>query len=105
MTDTMTAAGYIITDNEGTLHGSGETVDAAWADAEATMADAGIEMLDDDADSTECMGNWTRRSGLRVLPASPALLDLVDSCGGLIAWVVRDGVAITLHEADEQDAA
>jgi len=99
MTDTMTAAGYIITDNEGIIYGTGATVDAAWADAEYAFRAARVALLDDD-DSTEQSGSWTRRSGLTVHPASAALLAEVESKGGDLAWRKVGGVAVTRDEAD-----
>lgn len=88
--------GYIITDNENTIHGSGNTVDAAWEDAEYTFGCAGVALLDDDADVDAELGNWTYRSGLRVLPATSALLDEIERDGGLVAWRLVDGVATEL---------
>lgn len=100
MTYTMTAAGYIINDNEGIIYGTGATVDAAWADAEYAFRTARVALLDDDDDSTEQLGSWTRRSGLTVHPASAALLAEVESKGGDLAWRKVGGVAVTRDEAD-----
>tara|TARA_R110000868_G_C10735238_1_gene751943 strand:- start:190 stop:501 length:312 start_codon:yes stop_codon:yes gene_type:complete len=101
MTNTMTAAGYIISDNEGTIHGFGATVDLAWADAEATLATAQIVMLSDDDDSTEQNGSWTRRSGLMVHPATAALIEEIDAKGGACGWRAVGGVACSIEESRE----
>jgi hypothetical protein len=99
MTDTTTAAGYIISDNEGIIHGAGATVDLAWADAEATFATARIVLLGDDDDSTEQHGSWTRRSGLTVRPATAALIEEIDAKGGACGWRTVCGVACTIEES------
>ena len=91
---------YIITDNNGIIQGAGDTVDAAWDDARATLAAAQVELIGDDVDSTECLGNWTRESGLRCLPASDAVIADVNDMGGDIAWRMVGGVAVTTAEAD-----
>lgn len=88
--------GYIITDNENTIHGSGNTVDAAWEDAGYTFGCAGVTLLEDDDDASAEMGKWMYRSQLRVLPATPALLDEIERDGGLVAWRLVDGVATRL---------
>lgn len=96
------AAGYIVHDNEGIIHGDGNTVNQAWGDAENTFGIAGVTLLDDDADSTEQQGAWTRWSGLKVVPASNALMDELWANGGDdVAWRLVNGVAVTLDEADE----
>jgi hypothetical protein len=98
----MTTTGYIVFDNESLIHGTGATAEAAWADAEGTFAAANVELLDDDADSTECHGSWTRRSSLRVCAATAALLAAVTDCGGAIAWhTTADGIACTRDEYDD----
>ena len=89
------SSGFIITDNERIIHGSGDTVEAAWADAEYTFGCAGVELLDDDADTDAQLGNWTMRSGLRVVPATAELLDAIDQDGGLVVWTLAGGVATT----------
>jgi hypothetical protein len=99
MTTTITAAGYIISDNEGIIYATGATVDAAWSDAEATFDSAQIALLDNDDDSTEQHGSWTRRSGLTVRPATAGLIDAIDAMGGALAWTDCGGVACTRDEA------
>lgn len=99
MTCTMTAAGYIISDNEGIIYSTGATVDLAWADAEATFATAQIVLLNDDDDSTEQHGSWTRRSGLTVHPATAALIEEIDAKGGACGWRTVGGVACSIEES------
>jgi hypothetical protein len=94
MTNAHTAAGYIVSDNEGTIHGYGATADAAWSEMLRAMQQAGIAVLDDDADSTEQSGSWTRESGMKLLPATAALLADVDTKGCAIRWDVVGGVAV-----------
>lgn len=95
---------YIIADDN-LIYSTGATVDAAWAEARSTLASAQVQLISDDADSTECFGSWMRESDLRCHPASPRLVADVDDMGGAIGWRLRDGVAITVDEADEADAA
>jgi hypothetical protein len=90
---------YIITDNDVIIYGTGDTVDAAWDDARATLAAAQVELIGDDVDSTECLGSWTRESGLRCVPASDAVIAAVMDEGGDIAWRTVGGVAVTTAEA------
>lgn len=99
-TTSTTPFGYIVSDNENVIHGSGTTVDLAWADAESNFRSAGITLLDDGDDSTEQQGAWTRRSGLRVHPASQSLLAQVEAEGGAKPWRLVDGLAVTLHAAN-----
>jgi hypothetical protein len=93
--------GYIVVDNEGTIHGYGATVDSAEADMERTMEQAGIELLDDGEDSTALLGSWTFRSNLKTIPATTSLLADVKTRGGNIAWGrLANGVAGTIAERD-----
>lgn len=91
--------GYIIHDNEGVIHGSGDSIQSAWEDAEYTFGCAGVTLLDD-ADSDAELGAWTRRSGLIVRRATAALLDEIERDGGAVAWSRLNGVAATLDEAN-----
>ena len=101
---TPTSTGYIVVDNEQTIYGYGPTTDLAWADLLRTLHGAQVTILDDDADSSDFPGSWTRVSGFRILPASAALLDLVDTAGGLCGWELIGGVACTEDEADSEAA-
>lgn len=95
---TIIASGYIIADNEGTIHGTGASVDLAWQDAEGTLVQAQVTLLDDDADTTGQI-SWTLRSGLTAHPASAALIDFVEA-SGTTGWRSVAGVACTIGEAD-----
>jgi hypothetical protein len=86
MTNTVKTAGYIVTDNEGAIHGAGVTADEAWADMKVTMEWAGIALLSDDADSSEELGSWTRESNLTIRPAGASLLAAIEAGGGTISW-------------------
>lgn len=90
---------YIIADDN-LIYSTGATVDAAWAEARQTLTSAQVQLIGDDADSDDCRGSWMRESDLRCHPASPGLVADVDARGGAIGWRVRDGVAITVNEAD-----
>jgi len=81
-------AGYIMADNNGTIHGFGSTPDAARADAIEYLSHAMILLVADDADEEEipCEASWMRASDLRLYPASPALMAAVPDLGGDIAW-------------------
>ena len=94
---------YIITDNN-LIYATGATRDAAWAEARSTLAHARVELISDDADSTECLGSWMRESDLRCLPATRRLAADVADMGGAIAWRSIDGVAMTVAEADNPGA-
>lgn len=102
MADTPEAAGYIVHDNEGVVHGYGASADAAWDDMLQTMAQSGIAVLPAAADSTLQLGAWTRENGLKILPATAALLALIESDGGDCTWgrATIGGVACT--QAEEQ---
>jgi hypothetical protein len=103
MSNNIAAAGYIVHDNNGTVHGYGPTADAAWADMLGTMAQAQIELLPDDADSTNCLGSWTRESGMKLAPASQSLLDLIESVGGHVTLDFVGGVACAQSEEADVD--
>lgn len=96
----MTSTCYIVHDNNGVIHGYGQTTDEAYADMRSTMEQAGVQILEDDDDSTEQSGAWTRASGLKIVPATAALLALVESHGGDCSWDRVEGVACTRDEAD-----
>jgi hypothetical protein len=104
MTQTIEAAGYIIADNEGIIHGCGATADAAEADMERTMNMANITLLEDTDDTTDQLGSWTLRSGLKTYPASATLLADVEGKGGAIGWDTIRGVACTNDEAFDAQA-
>ena len=75
------AAGLIISDiEETTIYGAGDAVDAAW-----------LAVLD--------------RNLYTASPASAALIAQVVVEGGEIAWAIVNGVACTVDEAEESDAA
>jgi hypothetical protein len=100
MTDihsTIQAAGFVVTDNE-CIHGYGATENEAWADMLNTMEQANIILLDDDEDSSEQMGSWTRESSMTILPATAALIADVEAKGGAIGWRMVGEVACTRDE-------
>jgi hypothetical protein len=51
--------------------------------------------------------HWARESylfgGAKVMPATPSLIEQVLDEGGCIAWDVKDGVARTVDESEEDD--
>ena len=100
----ITSTGYIVADNNGTIHGLGATADLAWEDMERALSAAGIAILDDDADSTEEDGSWTRASGMKIWASTQGLLDDVAKRGGTIAWDRCGMVACTCDEAEMADA-
>ena len=97
MTNTK-AAGYIVHDNDGTIFGTGKTADAAWDDMLKTMAQADIELISDEADSSKYVGSWTLESGLKTVPATEALLRYVEEHGGNNEWDTVNGVACTVED-------
>jgi len=100
MTTTITAAGYIVADNNNTIYGTGESVADAWNEMTRVMREAQVVLLADDDDSTDQLGSWTRESGFQVWPATRALLAQVDDQGGDLAWREVGGVACTRAEAE-----
>ena len=102
MTNTIEPAGYIVHDTGAYLiHGYGPTEDEAWADMLNTLQAAHIELLDDDDANASELGNWITRSDLNAIPATAALLQLVEDHGGNCNWERVDGVACTDDEAAE----
>jgi hypothetical protein len=104
MTRTIPSTGYIVGDNEGVIYGYAPTLDAAWTNAETYFRNASIALLDDDADSTEQLGSWCRRSDLIARPASAALIANVEDGGATDGWWMRNGVACTRAESEDEDA-
>ena len=100
----ITAAGYIVHDNEGLIHGRGATAALAWADMLNTMAHAHIEVMADDDDSDPPPDSWVLASDMVTTPATAALLELVEDHGGNCTWGKIGRVACTVAE-EEGDAA
>lgn len=96
----ITAQGYIVHDNNDTIHGYGPTADAAYADMRATMAAAQIQLISDDEDSYDIQESWTRESAMKTIPATAALLDLVETHGGDCGWDRVGMIACTNEEAE-----
>lgn len=90
---TIEATGWIIYTHEA-IFGTGETAEAAWADAEQWMDDPVEDKDADELDSSD--GPWAR-------PATAALLAEVAKRGGAISWGNVDGVACTKAEEEEED--
>jgi len=99
----ITAAGYI-TASDPLIYGYGTTADASLADALACLANAQIEIVEDDADTTDHQGHTLRRSDLHTHPATAALLALVEDRGGDCSWHVAGGVARTWDERANAEA-
>jgi hypothetical protein len=97
-----TCAGYVVFDNNHVIQGVGATADEAWEDYRDAMKVAGITVLDDDEDSPEQDGSWTRGSEMKISAASADLLALVNRRGGKCAWVTVNGVACTRDEGGER---
>jgi hypothetical protein len=81
----VNAAGYIAFDNKGIIHGTGETADAAWADALKTFGQGA--------------------SGLTTMPATRNLLSLVSTRGGAVGWrrSMHD-IACCPSEAEDEES-
>ena len=94
----ITAAGYIVYDNDGVVHGYGATRNDAWYDMMLTFQHAHIELLEDDEEPTDRDGSWTRMSDLTTIPATAALLQHIKDHGGDCSWGMRGIVACTLAE-------
>jgi hypothetical protein len=98
MSQTITAAGFIVADDSA-IWGVGATADEAWADMLSGMSDAHVRVLDDgeEADDGEAA---TDTDSFQTLPATAALLAEVESKGGNIAWGTINRVACTVAEED-----
>jgi hypothetical protein len=93
----ITATGYIVYTQEA-IFGTGETKEAAWADAEQYLDRSAEDEDEDEGGSDDADGPW-------VQPASAALLAEVADRGGAIAWCTWHGVACTRDEYDAADEA
>jgi len=97
---TIDPTGYIVHNNEAIV-GIGPTADAAWEDFTRGLESEDVTLLDDDADSSDVLGDWTRESDYAIRSASAALLAQVETAGGNCAWrTSSNGVACTRAEAD-----
>jgi hypothetical protein len=95
-----TAAGYIVHDTEGLIHGRGVTPALAWADMLNTMRHAMIEVVADDDDSEPPPDSWVLASDMVTTPATAALLQLVEDHGGNCTWGKIGLVACTVAEEE-----
>jgi hypothetical protein len=101
---TIQSAGYVVIDDEGVIHGYGQTADAAWADAAHTMDLAGIHLIPEgqDVPDPEQMVAWRSVVYLWTWPATAALLADVHTYGGAgTAWRALGGVACARDEQEE----
>jgi hypothetical protein len=82
----MNAAGYIVFDNKGNIHGMGETAHAAWTDALKKFGQGA--------------------SSLTTMRASRNLLSLVNARGGAVSWRrSMDDIACCPSEAEDEENA
>jgi hypothetical protein len=96
---TITAAGYIVYDHNGTIYGVGQTAAEADADMRSTLVKANIQLLAPDANSADCLGSFTREDCMTTVAATQGLLDLIESKGGSCGWgTTWEGIACTLDE-------
>ena len=80
----MNAAGYIAFDNQGIIHGTGETPKAAWTDA------------------FNALGQEANR--LTTMPATRDLLSLVNAQGGAVGWRrSKEDIACCPSEAEDEE--
>ena len=101
-TTEITAAGYIVHDDSGVIYGYGATDKAAWDDMRTNMELDGIKLLGEDDDATDELGSWTRESSMTVMPASKALLEMVEVEGGDCSWSNINGIACTTDEETDE---
>ena len=91
---------YIIEGEGALIYGAGDTPDAAWANAVESLAIAQITVVADDA-GPDADGDPPsfRRCHVICVEASEALASAVLD-GSWRMWTVRDGIAMTMDEAD-----
>ena len=88
----METVGYFVADELG-VYGIGTTETAAWVDCRRVLDLVDVDVLDDDADTTEQSGSWTKLNKFRAYPATVAAIAAVEKLGGNRGWVVQNGVA------------
>jgi hypothetical protein len=99
------AAGYVVHDGNrpgggmAAIWGHGPTAEAAEADFRQVMTAAQVTILGPGEHVTDRTENFTHASSYRTIPATAALLALVETMGGAVAWAVVDGIACTVDEA------
>jgi hypothetical protein len=91
-------AGYVVANNEA-IWGTGDTADAAWADALANM-ERGTVVVAEGEDPPEDGCPWIRARDYRIMPATTGLLVAVEGVGGDLCWDVVRGVACLPYEAE-----
>ena len=97
MKSSMKPAGYAIIDRDhSAIWATGESEGAAWANLVSEMALAGVTVVDGDADEKY----ETSISGYLIFPATAALIERVENCGGNLALGYIDGVLCTREEED-----
>lgn len=96
MTNSLTSAGYIVTDKaHSAIHGFGATADEAWADMISGLSNAGVTVIGDiyDADISVEWPEQTPANNYEISAATKGLLDAVATQGGNIAWRRRGAVS------------
>jgi hypothetical protein len=106
MHEHLTAAGFIVHDNEA-IYAIGATSDEAWSAFVREMAESpGIVILGENEDTSDLPDipdepcNWMRESDFHIRAATAALLAMVEERGGNIAWDARRGIACTVEEGE-----
>jgi hypothetical protein len=103
----LVAAGYVVHDGHrlgggvAAIWGHGPTAEVAEANFRQVMATAQVTILGPGEQLTDRAQNFTHSASYRTIPATAALLALVEAMGGAIAWRVVDGIACPVAEGGD----
>ena len=100
MPQAIPPAGFIVSNGDNVICGTGNTRHTAWLDFKSEMQLARVKVVTDSTDTSN-MDSFTLASDYRVLPASQSLLWSVLDHGGDIPWHTFGGVACTTDEAED----
>ena len=106
MPQAIPPAGFIVSNGDNVICGTGNTRHTAWLDFKSEMQLARVKVVTDSTDTSN-MDSFTLASDYRVLPASRNLLWAITSTrshmetSGDIPWHTFGGVACTTDEAED----
>ncbi len=93
----MKSGGYIVVGRaSGLIWGIGATEAEAVEMADADLAQAGIEIVDERP--VDGLGSYEERGDMEVVPATARLMARVVEHGGDCGWTIQDGVACLADE-------
>lgn len=99
----MRVAGYIVVD-DCAIWGGGDYPSDAWDDLAEGMRIARVPHISEvDVEDENCPRYWCEEQ-FRLLPASAALLEALEECGGQVEYGTVNDLAVTWHEYVTSDA-